>query len=65
MSRWDTCGAQAVIEAYGGKLCRLDKFVNDKVLGISCILLIVAYGGKLCLLDKFVSDKVLGICVYW
>jgi len=32
VSRWDTCGAQAVIEAYGGKLCRLDKFVNDKAL---------------------------------
>ena len=32
VSRWDTCGAQAVIEAYGGKLCRLDEFVDKKAL---------------------------------
>ncbi|EKX53721.1 hypothetical protein GUITHDRAFT_64161 [Guillardia theta CCMP2712] len=28
VSRWDTCAAQAVIEAYGGLLCRLDREVK-------------------------------------
>ncbi len=32
VSRWDTCGAQAVIEAYGGLLCKLTDFVNKKEL---------------------------------
>ena len=32
VSRWDTCAAQAVIEAYGGKLCRLDIFAATKDL---------------------------------
>lgn len=32
VSRWDTCGAQAVIEAYGGTLCRLDTFLHLKAL---------------------------------
>ena len=27
VSRWDTCGAQAVIEAHGGKLAKLSSFV--------------------------------------
>ncbi len=32
VSRWDTCGAQAVLEAHGGVLCKLDGFLdgNDK-----------------------------------
>lgn len=30
VSRWDTSGAQAVIEAYGGILCKLTRFVDDK-----------------------------------
>jgi hypothetical protein len=29
VSRWDTCGAQAVLEAHGGILCRLDRFLED------------------------------------
>lgn len=32
VSRWDTCGAQAVVEAMGGKLCKLTKFVDNKSL---------------------------------
>jgi 3'(2'), 5'-bisphosphate nucleotidase len=32
VSRWDTCGAQAVIEAYGGTLAKLSPFVKDKSL---------------------------------
>ena len=28
VSRWDTCGAQAVLEAHGGILCRLDRFLE-------------------------------------
>ena len=27
VSRWDTCGAQACIEAYGGVLCKLSSFM--------------------------------------
>lgn len=27
VSRWDTCGAQAVIEAHGGRLCKLSSFI--------------------------------------
>jgi hypothetical protein len=27
VSRWDTCGAQAVIEAHGGHLCKLSSFI--------------------------------------
>lgn len=33
LSRWDTCAAQAVIEASeggGGIMCRLDMFIHDK-----------------------------------
>jgi 3'(2'), 5'-bisphosphate nucleotidase len=32
VSRWDTCGAQAVIEASGGKLVKLDRFIADRSL---------------------------------
>lgn len=32
VSRWDTCGAQAVIEAHGGILCKLTSFLDDKSL---------------------------------
>eukprot|EP00960_Hanusia_phi_P067757 766692-Hanusia_phi.AAC.6 len=32
VSRWDTCAAQAVIEAYGGVLCRLDRFLEEEKL---------------------------------
>jgi len=32
VSRWDTCAAQAVIEAYGGRLCKLNTFVENKSL---------------------------------
>ena len=32
VSRWDTCGAEAVIEAYGGTLSKLNTFVADKSL---------------------------------
>jgi len=32
VSRWDTCGAQAVIEAYGGTLSKLSPFVGSKAL---------------------------------
>ena len=32
VSRWDTSGAQAVIEAYGGKLSKLTTFMNSKEL---------------------------------
>jgi len=32
VSRWDTCGAQAVIEAYGGTCSKLTKFVADQSL---------------------------------
>lgn len=28
VSRWDTCGAQAVIEAYGGQLGKLSSFID-------------------------------------
>ena len=28
VSRWDTCGAQAVLEAHGGVLCKLDQFLE-------------------------------------
>lgn len=28
VSRWDTCGAQAVLEAHGGILCKLDSFLQ-------------------------------------
>ena len=28
VSRWDTCGAQAVLEAHGGVLCKLDCFLQ-------------------------------------
>jgi 3'-phosphoadenosine 5'-phosphosulfate (PAPS) 3'-phosphatase len=28
VSRWDTCGAQAVLEAHGGILCKLDRFLE-------------------------------------
>ena len=28
VSRWDTCGAQAVIEAHGGKLAKLTPFIS-------------------------------------
>jgi 3'-phosphoadenosine 5'-phosphosulfate (PAPS) 3'-phosphatase len=29
VSRWDTCGPQACIEAYGGMLCKLANFTGD------------------------------------
>ena len=29
VSRWDTCGAQAVLEAHGGILCKLDGFLEQ------------------------------------
>ena len=29
VSRWDTCGAQAVLEAHGGILCKLDRFLQS------------------------------------
>jgi len=29
VSRWDTCAAQAVLEANGGILCRLDRFLEE------------------------------------
>ena len=32
VSRWDTCGAQAVIEAFGGTLSKLTRFVDNKTL---------------------------------
>lgn len=32
VSRWDTCGAQAVIEAFGGTLSKLTRFVEGKTL---------------------------------
>ena len=32
VSRWDTCAAQAVIEAYGGLLCRLDRYLEEEKL---------------------------------
>jgi hypothetical protein len=32
VSRWDTCGAQAVIEAYGGTCSKLTRFVQAKTL---------------------------------
>jgi 3'-phosphoadenosine 5'-phosphosulfate (PAPS) 3'-phosphatase len=32
VSRWDTCGAQAVIEAYGGTLSKLSPFIENKTL---------------------------------
>lgn len=32
VSRWDTCGAQATIEAYGGTLSKLTSFVHDQSL---------------------------------
>jgi 3'-phosphoadenosine 5'-phosphosulfate (PAPS) 3'-phosphatase len=32
VSRWDTCGAQAVIEAHGGTLSKLTRFVSSKEL---------------------------------
>lgn len=32
VSRWDTCGAQAVIEAYGGILVKLSSFIQNKSL---------------------------------
>ena len=28
VSRWDTCATQAVLEAYGGTLCKLTDFIN-------------------------------------
>jgi len=30
VSRWDTCAAQAVLEAYGGVLCKLTDFIGGK-----------------------------------
>lgn len=30
MSRWDTCGAQAILEANGGCLAKLSSFIADK-----------------------------------
>eukprot|EP00536_Pseudo-nitzschia_multiseries_P010029 jgi/Psemu1/297463/fgenesh1_pm.294_\ len=30
VSRWDTCAAQAVLEAHGGILCRLDRFLEGE-----------------------------------
>jgi hypothetical protein len=30
VSRWDTCGAQAVVEAMGGRLSKLTKFIDNK-----------------------------------
>lgn len=32
VSRWDTSGAQAVIEAHGGILSKLSKFADSKIL---------------------------------
>ena len=32
VSRWDTCGAEAVIEAYGGTLSKLNTFIANKSL---------------------------------
>lgn len=32
VSRWDTCGAQAVIEAHGGTLSKLTKFIENQSL---------------------------------
>ena len=32
LSRWDTCAAQAILEAQGGVLCKLDKFIEDGVI---------------------------------
>ena len=32
VSRWDTCGAQAVLEAYGGALSKLSSFVSTQQL---------------------------------
>ena len=33
VSRWDTAGAQACIEAYGGVLCKLSTFLDDSSIG--------------------------------
>lgn len=32
VSRWDTCGAQAVIEAHGGTLSKLTSYIENKTL---------------------------------
>lgn len=29
LNRWDTCACEAVLESFGGCLCRLDRFVED------------------------------------
>lgn len=33
VSRWDTCGAQAVLEAHGGALCKLSSFLQGGAAG--------------------------------